>query len=153
MGIRAVWQPWGEWCFLGSGGEWWARADTVRSGNGGVLRESIFFAVFPFWVLIQGRLWLPIKLKALEGRRSSSNRQSLSHVQLFATPWTAVRQAPLHVEFSRQEYWSRSPFPPPGDRPNPGVEPASLASPALAGRALYPWASWEAHWGRYSRQM
>ena len=52
-----------------------------------------------FWVLIQGRLWLPIKLKALEGRRSSTNRRSLSHVQLFLTPWTAVCQAPLRMEF------------------------------------------------------
>ena len=37
------------------------------------------------------------------------------------------------MEFSRQEYWSRLPFPPPGDLPDPGIEPASLASPALAG--------------------
>jgi len=38
------------------------------------------------------------------------------------------------MEFSRQEDWSRLPFPSPGDRPNPGIEPVSLASPALAGR-------------------
>ena len=42
-------------------------------------------------------------------------------------------QAPLSVEFSRQEYWSGLPCPPPGDFPNPGIEPASLVSPALAG--------------------
>ncbi|XP_065767726.1 sialin isoform X3 [Muntiacus reevesi] len=41
-------------------------------------------------------------------------------------------QAPLSMEFSRQEYWSGSPFPPPGDRPNPGIKPASPASPELA---------------------
>ena len=41
--------------------------------------------------------------------------QLLSHVQLFATPWTAVHQAPLSVEFSRQEYWSGLPFPSPGE--------------------------------------
>ena len=59
----------------------------------------------------------------------------LSHcVQLCATPWTIVRQAPLAMEFSRQEYWSGLPFPPPGDLPDPGVELMSLASPALAGR-------------------
>ena len=106
-----------------------------------------------FWVLIQGRLWLPIKLKALEGRRSSTNRRSLSHVQLFLTPWTAVCQAPLRMEFSRQESWSGLPFPPPRDLPDPGIEPTSLASPALTGRAVYPWASWEAYWGRHSRWM
>ena len=49
------------------------------------------------------------------------------------TPWTVARQAPLSVEFSRQEYWSGLPFPAPGNLPDPGVEPMSLASPALAG--------------------
>ena len=43
-------------------------------------------------------------------------------------------QAPLSVQFSRQEYWSGLPFPPPGDLPHPGTEPMSLMSPALAGR-------------------
>ena len=49
------------------------------------------------------------------------------------SPWTIAHQAPLPMEFSRQEYWSGVPFLTPGDLPNPGVEPASLASPALAG--------------------
>ena len=43
------------------------------------------------------------------------------------TPWTVARQAPLSMGFSRQEYWSRLPFPSPGDLPNPGIEPGSLA--------------------------
>ena len=47
-------------------------------------------------------------------------------------PWTVVHQAPLFMEFSRQEYWSRLPFLTPGDLPDPGVEPMSLESPALA---------------------
>ena len=54
----------------------------------------------------------------------------LSGVRLFATPWTAAQQAPLSMEFSRQEYWSGSPFPSPGDLPDPQMEPGS---PALAG--------------------
>ena len=53
--------------------------------------------------------------------------QSLSHVQLFVTPWIVVRQAPLSMEFSRQEYWSGWPFPSPGDLPDPGTEPGSPA--------------------------
>ena len=57
----------------------------------------------------------------------------LGHVQLFATPWTVARQAPLSMEFSRQEYWSGLPFPIPGDLPNPGIKPTSLSSPVLAG--------------------
>ena len=51
----------------------------------------------------------------------------LSHVRLFVTPWTAARQAPLSLGFSRQEYWSGLPCPPPGDLPNPGIEPRSPA--------------------------
>ena len=57
----------------------------------------------------------------------------LSRVQLFVTPWTVAHQAPLSKGFSRQEHWSGLPFPPPGDLPDPGAEPASLTSPALAG--------------------
>ena len=50
------------------------------------------------------------------------------------TPWTLARQAPLFMGFSRQEYWSGLPCPTPGHLPNPGIEPASLIPPALAGR-------------------
>ena len=59
--------------------------------------------------------------------------QSLfSRVQLFVTPWTIARQAPLSVVFSRQEYWGGLPCPPPGDFTDPGVKSMSLTSPALA---------------------
>ena len=62
----------------------------------------------------------------------------------FATPWTVARQASLPMEFSRQEYWSGQPFPSPGDLPDPGMEPMSLASPALAGGFLTTSATREA---------
>ena len=52
-------------------------------------------------------------------------------VQLFVTAWTVAHQAPLSMEFSRQEHWSGLPFPSLGDLPDPGIEPTS---PALAGR-------------------
>ena len=55
----------------------------------------------------------------------------LSRVQLFATPWTEAHQAFLPMEFSRPQYWSGFPFPPPGDLPDPGIQPKS---PALANR-------------------
>ena len=58
---------------------------------------------------------------------------SLSRVQLFVTPWTVARQRPLSMEFSRQEYWRGLPFLPPGDLPDPGIEPELLVSPVLAG--------------------
>ena len=60
--------------------------------------------------------------------------QSLSHVQLFMTPWSVARQVPLSMEFFWQDYWSRLPSPTPGNLPDPKTEPAPLASPALAGR-------------------
>ena len=56
-----------------------------------------------------------------------------SRGRLFATPWTESLQVPLSMEFSRQEHWSGLPFPSAEDLPGPGTEPASLASPALAG--------------------
>ena len=53
---------------------------------------------------------------------------SLSRVRLVATSWTVAHQAPLSMGFSRQEYWSGLPLPPPGDLPKPGIEPVSPAS-------------------------
>ena len=58
----------------------------------------------------------------------------LSHVHFFATPWTVARQAPLSVGFSRQEYWSGLPFPPPGDLPSPGIELALQADALQYGK-------------------
>ena len=52
---------------------------------------------------------------------------SLSHVRLFATPWTVTYQAPLSMGFSRQECWSGLPFLSLGDLPDPGIEPGSPA--------------------------
>ena len=60
----------------------------------------------------------------------------LSPVQLFQTLWAVAHQAPLSTGFSRQEYWNGLPFLPPRDLPNPGVEPESLTSPALASRVF-----------------
>ena len=51
----------------------------------------------------------------------------LSHVQLFATPWTVAYRAPLSMGFSRQESWSGLPFPSPRDLPDRGIEPRTLA--------------------------
>ena len=68
-----------------------------------------------------------------------------SYVQLFLTPWTVPQQAPLSMGFSRQEYWSELPCPPPRDLPDPGIETMSLMSPALVGGFLTTSTSWEAH--------
>ena len=53
------------------------------------------------------------------------------------------RQASLSMGFPRQEYWTRLSFPPPGDHPDPGIEPSSLESPALAGGFFITNAPWE----------
>ena len=71
----------------------------------------------------------------------------LSHfhcVQLCETLWTIDHQAPLSMGFSRKQYWSGLQRPPPGDLPDPGIEPASLTYSALAGRFFTNSATWEA---------
>ena len=67
-----------------------------------------------------------------------------SCVWLFATQWTVAHQAPLSMGFSRQEYWSGLPCPPPGELPDPGIKPESLMSPALAGGFFTTSTTWEA---------
>ena len=56
----------------------------------------------------------------------------LSHDRVFATLWTVACQAPLSIEISRQEHWSRLLFPSPEGLPNPGTEPKSPSTPAMA---------------------
>ena len=58
--------------------------------------------------------------------------------------WTGASQAPLSMEFSRQEYWSGLPFPFPGNLPNPGIKSTSFVPPVLAGRFFTNWATREA---------
>ena len=67
-----------------------------------------------------------------------------SHVQLFVTPWTTAHESPLSMGFSRQEYWSGWLCPPPGDLPDPKMEPKSFMSPALAGSFFTTSPTWEA---------
>ena len=67
-----------------------------------------------------------------------------SRVQLFATLWIVAHQAPLSMGFSRQEYYSGLICPPPGDLPDPGIQPMSLMSPALAGGFFTTSTTWEA---------
>ena len=66
---------------------------------------------------------------------------SVSRVWLCVTPWTVAHQAPLSIKSPRHEYWSRFPCPPPGDLPNPGIEPRAYC---VAGRFFIIWASREA---------
>ena len=65
------------------------------------------------------------------------------YVPICVTSWTVAHQAPLSMQFSRQEYWSALPSPSPGDLPNPGIEPGSLVFPALAGGFFTTSTIWE----------
>ena len=82
-----------------------------------------------------------------EDSKMSTNVYSCMQAQSCPTLWTAqtvANQTPLSMEFSRQEYQSGLPFPPPGYFPNPGIKPASPAPPALVGRFLTA-GPWKAH--------
>ena len=82
--------------------------------------QTFFLRICPFhlnfyllWHKVIFKILLKVKVKLL------------SHVRLFATPWTVAYQAPPSLGFSRQEYWSGLPLPFPGDLSNPGIEPRS----------------------------
>ena len=70
---------------------------------------------------------------------------SLQSCPTLYRPWTVGRQSPLSMGFSRQEYWSGLPFPSPGNLPDPGIKPAFLLSPALAGGFFTTRATWDAN--------
>ena len=82
-----------------------------------------------------------VNLGVAPGERSES--VSHSAVSDSAIPWSVACQAPLSVGFSWQESHSGVPFPPPGDLPDPGIEPMSLMSPALVGRFFTARDTWE----------
>ena len=97
----------------------------------------------------------PSRLGSMESGRVGHDRATkrtstsytvcvLNRVQLFSTLGTLACQAPLSMGFSRHEYCSGLPCPAPGDLPDPGIEPMSLRSPALAGRLFTTSATWEA---------
>ena len=70
---------------------------------------------------------VPKNLKPITDFKTIKSESEVSHVQLFAIPWTVAYQASQSMEFSQQGYWSGLPFPSPGDLPNPGIELRSSA--------------------------
>ena len=80
----------------------------------------------------QARVWRPVVLWEVIQEAMVGKEGALVHVRLLATPWTVARQAPLSMDFSRQEYWSGLPF------PSPGGLPDHTGSPALQADALRP---------------
>ena len=96
---------------------------------------TLFFIFFS--IMVYHRILNMVSFPVLYSRTwlfiQSESGKLLSHVRLFATPWTVTHQAPPSMGFSRQEHWNGLPFPSPGDLPNPGIEPRS---PALQAEAL-----------------
>ena len=73
----------------------------------------------------------------------ASKKKHAKSPRTFVTLWTIACQAPLSTGFSKQEYWSGLPFPPPGDLPDPGIQPPTPVSVALAGEFFNTSATWE----------
>ena len=105
----------------------------------------VLFIYFVFWLFLIFHLWVKsysiclfpsISLHMIPSRSIHVHVRSIAKpcLTLLWAPWTVDRQAPLSMGFSRQEYWSGLPFPPPGDIPDPGIERVSLVFSALAGR-------------------
>ena len=113
----------------------WESLLISQSLNHGVLLESslAFFLILIYSTFPDGYI---------QNHTSKHNLTpcvcSVSHVWLFASPWTIANQAPLSMGFSRQEYWSGLPFPSPEDLPGPGIEPRS---PALQANLFMVWAT------------
>ena len=102
-----------------------------------------------YFMLSQGKKFLWSHLPVFQNHPTSLVSQCvcaqlLNHARLIGASWTLACQAPLPMEFSRQEHWSGVPFPTPRDLPDPGIEPTSLVSPALAGGFFTTSTTWEA---------
>ena len=124
-------------------------SDPVDYSLPGSSVHGIFQARVLEWVAIASYLRLICKFLFLIAWCSNSwfHACMVSHfsrVWLFVTLWTIAHQAPLSTGFSRQEYWSGFPYPPPGHFPDPGIKPLSLSSPALAGESFATSATWKA---------
>ena len=92
-----------------------------------MINNSVYMTCFCFF---------PLEAFRKSGGDSFWHACVLSHhndIRLFVTPWIVAHQTPLSMRFSRQQYWSGLPCPPPGGLPNPGIEFMFLMLPALAG--------------------
>ena len=96
----------------------------VQGGRSACSGEHLHLLILPLTCSLQ---FNPLDVSDTE----CTCAKSLSQVQFFESLWTVAHQAPLSMGFSRQEYWSGLPRAPPGDLPNPGIEPTSLKSLAL----------------------
>ena len=106
--------------------------------------SNLVFCLFDFLIIWMGYPSMPMILWLLGSQNSTMCSCVLSPFRLFVTLKTVAYQAPLSMGFPRQEYWSGLPFPPPGDLPDPGMEPTLFISPTLADRFFSTSTTWEA---------
>ena len=100
---------------------WWPKWE------GNTLKEGIYVYTCGWFTLLYSKN----EYKHCKAFMLACLLSCFSHVPLFATLWTVAHQAPLSMGFSRQEYWSGLPCPPPGDLLHPRIEPESHVAPAL----------------------
>ena len=118
--------------------EYWSGLPFLSPGdlpNPGIKPRSPALQVYTLTSEPPGKLFKHVQFSSV---------QSLSHVWLFANPWTVAHQVPLSMGFSKQEYWSGLPFPSPGNLPDPGIKLMFLLSPASSDRFFTTSATWEA---------
>ena len=129
-------EPGGAWCL-------WGRAESAQLkrlssssiSSVGKVKQAIYSLHCLLWrSLWASALFWRIPHAFVDILYTKWPVLSCSVVSDSATPWTLACQVPLSTEFSRQEYWSGLPWSPPGHLPDPGIELASLMSPALIGR-------------------
>ena len=123
--------------------EMWRQSSTQNIGDK-VQPRNLETKFYHFWAKAEMWILRELPMAALVDQSELCVLSHFSRVQLFATLWTVTHQAPLSMGFSRQEYWSGLPCLSPGELPDPGVEPVSLMSPALAGSVFTTSATWEA---------
>ena len=104
------------------------QATELRFQNSGSFMLNSLYHLTAFALMMHAPLeWSPEMAFFRWSQFLDDKWQSLSHVQLFASPWTVACQTLLSMEFSRQEYWSGLPFTSPGDLPDSGIEPGTPA--------------------------
>ena len=122
---------------------------------------KVVYTSWPLFLCLCGWLYKPALETSLKIGQSNTREvwkcYLLSCIWLFATPCTVARQAPLSIEFSRQDYWSGLPFPSSGDPPDPGTESEFPASLALQVDSLLsePWEKlkiiWRQEWNQWNQ--
>ena len=108
------------------------------------MKERTLYLITSIFLSSNKRYKRPSKEVMINKHKHACMLNRFSHVRFCTTLWTGACQVCLSMGFSRQEYWSGLPCPPPGDLPDQGIKPGTLTSPALAGKLFPTGATWGA---------